>query len=75
MTDSHPASHSDGHVAVASTRYAIASRLKTVVVKSMSNSKGNPFIGAFNTREWVGKIGDFRRILPFISSWVPDLVV
>ena len=34
------------------------------------NSKGNPFIGAFNTRG--GKIGDFQRILPFISEIVRD---
>ena len=33
--------------------------------------KGNPFTGAFNTRG-VGKIGDFRRILPFISETVRD---
>ena len=33
--------------------------------------QGNPSTGAFNTRD-VRKIGDFRRMLPFISETVRD---
>ena len=37
----------------------------------ISNSKGNPFSGGVKYTG-VGKIGDFRRITPFISETVLD---
>ena len=50
---------------------AASFKLLHVIAALIPNFKENPFIGGLDTRR-VGKIGDFRRISPFISETVRD---